>query len=537
MQATTAPQSTRLEAISPATGALLGVVDATLAADVRGVVAAVAQVQPLWSQLRLADRARYMRRVAQAVIDEFTDLEELLASELGRPRAEVAMTELLPAVEALRWVADDGPGALGVERLSIHRALQPLKRGRVHYEPLGVVAVIGAAGAPLAQPLAQMAQALLGGNGVVFKPSPRASLTGERIGRLLGRAGLPEGLVRIVHGDAEVGRALAAAPVDKVLFTGRPAAGLEVARLCAEEGRACVLEMGGQDAMLVLADANLNRAIDGALWAGFAAAGQARGSVERIFVARELAERFLSGLVDRARELRIGDPLDAAVQVGPLGSARRLAHVQELVGEAVAGGATLRCGGEVEVAGLRGSFYAPAVLVDVEPSMRILHEPVGGPVVSVVEVDSTAEAIERANVTRYGLGASVWTADRYQGRRIARELEVGMVWLNDHLIGPMVPQGPWGGERASGVGRTHGRAGLLECVTPRLVTWDPPTGHAPWWFPYDATVQRAALAVAELRSARDSDRQRGLKSGGAAVMRMIARGVRGARGARRAGGE
>ena len=192
--------------------------------------------------------------------------------------------------------------------------------------------------------------------------------------------------------------------------------------------------------MLVLADANIPRAIDGALWAAFAPPGQARGSVERIFVARELADRFVNGLVERARELRVGDPLDPAVQVGPLGSARRLAHVEALVSDAVAAGAKQRCGGVLAVAGMKGSFYAPAVLVDVEPSMRILHEPVGGPVVSVVEVDSTAEAIERANETRYGLGASVWTADRYQGARIARELEVGMVWLNDHLIGPSVPR-------------------------------------------------------------------------------------------------
>src|SRR5271165_480112 len=327
----------------PATGAVLGSVPATPAAAIDQVVGKVAKVQPLWALLRVKDRARYMRRMAQAVIDDFDELQEGLAREQGRPRAEIAALELLAAIDALIWVADDGADVLGSRRVGIHRSMTIAKRARIAYEPYGVVGVIGAGSAPFAQPLGQIAGALLAGNGVIFKPAARASLAGERIARVLGRAGLPEGLVRIVHGEADVGVALAQAPVDKVLFTGSPAVGRVVARACVSREKEVTVELGGKDAMLVLADAHLPRAVAGALWAGCAGAGQARGSIERVYVAREVYERFLAGLVEGARALTVGDPADSRTQVGPLASARRAEHVGALVEEALAQGARLRC--------------------------------------------------------------------------------------------------------------------------------------------------------------------------------------------------
>ncbi len=458
------------------------------------MVEAVAKVQPLWALLRVKDRARYMDRMAQAVIDDFDELQELLGREQGRPRAEIAALELLAAIDALRWIAEDGADALGGRRVRVSRSLAIAKRARIAFEPYGVVGVIGAGSAPFAQPLGQIAGALLAGNGVVFKPAARACLAGERIARVLARAGLPEGLVRVVHGEADVGVALAQARVDKVLFTGSPAVGRVVARACVSREKEVTVELGGKDAMLVLADAHLRRAIAGALWAGCAAAGQARGSIERVYVAREVYERFLAGLVAGARALTVGDPSDPRVQVGPLASARRLAHVRELVEEAVAKGARLHCGGPGSTARCEaGAFYAPAVLTGVTHQMRLMREPLDGPVLAVMAVDSLEQAIALANDSDYGLGASVWTADRYQGIRIARELHAGMVWLNDHLPGPTVSRGPWGAAAGSGLGRTLGQAGLRACAQEKLITWDPPAMRGLWWGPYDATTLRAPL--------------------------------------------
>jgi succinate-semialdehyde dehydrogenase/glutarate-semialdehyde dehydrogenase len=483
--------------------------------SVSDVVAQVAKVQPLWALLRLEDRARYMRRMAQAIVDEFDELRETIAREQRRPESEVATLELLVAIDALKWVAHDGARVLGSRRVGVHRSLAPTKRARIAYEPYGVIGVIGAGSAPFAQPLGQIAGALLAGNGVVFKPATRASLAAERIARVLARAGLPEGLVRISSGGADVGIGLARSPVDKLLFTGSPAIGRAVARECVSREKEVTVELGGKDAMLVLADAHVARAAAGALWAGCAGAGQARGAVERIYAAPEVADRLIQRLVAGARAMTVGDPSDPRVQIGPLASERRLEHVHELVREAVAQGAALHCGGPLE-----GAFYAPAVLTGVTHEMRVMREPVGGPVLALMTAGSVSEAIALANDSPYGLGASVWTADRYRGMRIAHELDVGMVWLNDHLPSPAVSRGPWGAAAGSGLGRTLGEAGLRACAQEKLITWDPSGVRGLWWGPYDDVSARAARGAARLRSVRDSDREQAWRQSGVALARV-----------------
>src|SRR5262249_12471492 len=193
-----APAATHasLDCRDPARGELLGSVTPTAPEDVEATVAAVAKVQPLWALLRVKDRARYMRRMAQAVIDDFDELVKGLAREQGRPAAEIAALELLPAIDALMWIADDGEDVLGGRRVAIHRSLSIARRAWIAYEPFGVVGVIGAGSAPFAQPLGQIAGALLAGNGVVFKPAARAALAGEPIARGVGGADLPGGVVR-----------------------------------------------------------------------------------------------------------------------------------------------------------------------------------------------------------------------------------------------------------------------------------------------------------------------------------------------------
>ncbi|HEY1688762.1 MAG TPA: aldehyde dehydrogenase family protein [Solirubrobacteraceae bacterium] len=511
-----------LEARSPTTGRLLGSVVLTPPEQVAAEVAAAQEVQPLWALLRVVDRARYVRRMAQAVIDELDELVEAIAIEQGRPAAEVASLEVLPAIDALIWIADEGVRALQGSGVPVHRSIAPLKRARVEHEPFGVVAVIGAGSAPLAQPLGQIAGALLAGNGVNFKPASRACLAGERIARIVRRAGLPEGLFRVVHGDARTGVALAQAPVGKVLFTGSPAVGREVARECVARNTEVTLELGGKDAMLVLADADIGRAVAGALWAGNAAAGQARGAVERVYVAADVYGRFVERLVAGAAAMQVGDPQDPKTQVGPLASMRRLEWVESLVGDAQAQGARLLCGGPLAQmpAGCEGAFYAPAVVVDVNPEMRLMREPLAGPVLAVMPVDSVEQAIKLANDGELGLGASVWTADRHGGMRIARELDAGMVWLNDHLPAPMVTAGPWGARAGAGLGRTLGHAGLRACAQEKLITWDPPRARGLWWGPYGRQMDRAARAAARLRSAREADRHRAWREGALALARI-----------------
>ncbi len=527
------------DSFDPATGAVLGSVPVTAPADVEDAVAESAAVQPLWAQLRLEDRARYLRRAAQALIDERADLVRLIAREQGRPVVEAEMMEVLPAIETLLWLADHGSRTLGDRRVGLSRTFFLRKRVRVTHEPLGVIAVVTPASEPLAVPLGDVAIGLLAGNGVVLKPAPLACLCGERIARAVARAGLPEGLLQVVHGGSATGRALVEAPVAQVRLTGSAAAGRVAGELAARALRPSTLALSGKDAALVLADAPLDRAIAGVAWAAFANAGQAGGSVERAFVARASYDRFVAGVVARARKLRVGDPLDVRTEVGPLTSRERVERVSALVDDAVARGAVLHCGGpqagpDADApdgtagpgAARGGAWFAPAVLTGVPPDAPLAREEVPGPVLTIDAVDSLDEAIRRANDVDFGLGASVWTTDRAAGARIARALDAGMVWMNDHQVAAMAPQLPWGGVKDSGLGRTRGEAALLECVADKVVTWDDPHGRPLWWHPYDGTVARAGEALALLRSVRDRDRSRAWRDGALPLARLALRALR-----------
>jgi acyl-CoA reductase-like NAD-dependent aldehyde dehydrogenase len=526
-----ATATAQIEAVSPIDGARLGTLQATHPADVPAAVTEAAEVQRLWAQLRLSDRARYLTRASQALIDEWDELAGVIVGEQGRPIAEVQTMELLPAVETLQWLAEAGPRILAPERVGLARSLQPVKRARLTFEPLGVVAVLTPGAEPFATPLGDVAVALMGGNGVVLHPSPLAALAAERIARVFVRAGLPEGLLQIVHGEAEAARALVSAPeIAHVRFTGSSQAGRDVGEACARELKRATIEVGGKDPMLVLADANIPRAVAGALWGAFANAGQSGGSLARAYVLRERADRFTAGVVAGARALRVGHPRDPTTEIGPLLAADRCLRLAELIDEAVAGGATLHCGGPLTVGSLSGAFFAPAVLTGVPPDARLLREDAPGPWLAIEAVDSEQEGIDRCNSGLLGgLGASVWTADRHKGARVAHEIRAGMVWMNDHLVSRAEPALPWGAVHGAGVGRARGAVALRSSVEPKLVTVDPAAGRMPWWHPYDASLVEAWRALARLRSARDADRERGWRQGARPLARVAARTVRAVR--------
>ncbi len=513
-----------LDSHSPATGARLGSVPITAPEGVPAIVEEVARVQRFWAQLTLADRARYLERASQVLIDDGDEIRDLIVREQGKPRNEAFSMELLPTIDALRWIARSGVELLADERIPMPQLFLKSKRSAFVYEPLGVIAVIAPWNYPWSIPFGEIALALMAGNGVVLKPASLTPLIGERIRAAFERAGVPEGLIRVVHGPG-TGAALVDAPVAKVFFTGSVEVGRGVGEACARRLIGSVLELGGKDPMIVLADANLDHAVAGAVWGGYANAGQTCSGIERVYVMREVSERFIDGVVEAAQQLRIGDPLRWDTEIGPMVSREQFAHVRELVEDAVATGATLHCGGPASPpAGLQsGSFYAPAVLTGVTHEMRIMREEIFGPVLPIVVVDSEDEAVALANDSAFGLGASVWTADRGRGERIAGELESGMVWINDHMFSHGACQCPWGGVKESGVGRTHSKFGLYECVNIKLRVWEPSILRDPWWHPYDETLGRALRQAAAVLYGRPSIRAGALRAGARPLLRVGAR--------------
>jgi acyl-CoA reductase-like NAD-dependent aldehyde dehydrogenase len=358
--------------------------------------------------------------------------------------------------------------------------------------------------------------ALMAGNGVVLKPAELTPLIGQRIQDVFERAGLPDGIVRALHGDGAVGNALVESDVTKVFFTGSVETGRKVGVKCAERLKGSVLELGGKDPQIVLADANLENAVAGCLWGGFANAGQTCSGIERVYVVREVADRFLEGVVEGAKALRVGDPLNWNVDIGPMVSPEQYAIVDELVEDAVAAGATMHCGGPVEPP----RFYAPTVLTGVTHDMRIMREEIFGPVVPIVTVSSEEEAIALANDSEFGLGASVWTLDRGKGERIARRIEAGSVWINDHMYSHGACQCSWGGVKHSGIGRSHSKFGFYECVNVKHVAWEPSRARDFWWYPYDRSLGTALHSAAELLYGRDEDKRAALKRGAVPFARL-----------------
>ncbi len=515
-----------LESFSPLDGARLGAV-ATVAPDqVQAVVDDVASVQPFWAQLPLSDRARYMRRAGQAIIDGLEDLAKLLSREQGKPINESYVMELLPTIDSLRWLAEAGPGILDDERIPLPVFIKQ-KRARFTFEPIGVVGVIAPWNYPWSIPFGEVAIALMAGNGVVLKPASLTPLIGERIREVFERAGVPEGLVRTVHGGGAVGQALVESTAAKIFFTGSVEVGRGVGEECARRMKGSVLELGGKDPMIVCADASLPNAISGCLWGGFANAGQTCSGIERVYVVEDVAERFIEGVVAGAAKLRVGDPLDYDVEVGPMVSREQFELVRELVDDAVAGGAELRCGGPVDVsAHPSGAFYAPAVLTGVTHDMRIMREEIFGPVVPIVRVASEDEAIALANDSEFGLGASVWTMNRAKGERIAERIDSGMVWINDHMFSHGACSCSWGGVKQSGLGRSHSQFGLWECVNIKLLAWEPSRTRDFWWHPYDESLGKAMGASAQLLYGRDADKPGALRRGLLPLLRVGRRSLR-----------
>jgi acyl-CoA reductase-like NAD-dependent aldehyde dehydrogenase len=517
----------KLESFNPATGELVGTVETITPSAVQAVVEDVAEVQPFWGQLSLVDRARYLRRAADVLVEEVDEVAQLLTREQGKPITESYTMEVVPTIDVLHWCADNGPKILADEPVRMGQALFLSKKAKFSYEPIGVVGVIAPWNYPWAIPFDEVAMALMAGNGVILKPASLTPLLGERIREVFEKAGLPEGLVRVVHGGGKIGAALCEAPgVGKIFFTGSVEVGRKVGGLCAKHLKGSVLELGGKDPQIVCADADLANAISGCVWGGFANAGQTCSGIERTYVVREVADRFLEGVAREAGRLTVGDPTEWDTEIGPMVSEDQYGIVTSLIDDAVADGAELITGGPREVAGFPGKFIAPTVLAGVTGEMRIMREEIFGPAVPIVVVDSEEEALERANDSNFGLGASIWTRDRAKGERMARQVESGMVWINDHSYTHAACQCSWGGVKESGIGRSHSKFGFYECVNVKLVAWEPGLTRDFWWQPYDRTLGQAVRASAHLLYGRNGQRLRALREGGIPLLRVGARTMR-----------
>ena len=437
------------------TSDLIGSFADSAAEDVERAVAAARAAFPAWKRMPAPKRGEILFRAAELLVRRKEDFARDMTREMGKVLAETR-GDVQEAIDMTYYMAGEGRRQFGQTTPSeLRDKFQMSVR-----MPVGVAGLITPWNFPMAIPAWKMMPALVLGNTVVIKPAPDTPLSTLNLVNALAEAGLPAGVVNMVTGGSEAGSVLAAhQDVGVVSFTGSTATGRKVSQACAELFKHCHLEMGGKNVIIVMDDADLELAVDGAVWGGFGTTGQRCTAASRVILHKKVYKDFVQRFVARARALRVGNGLDPATEMGPAINAAQLAKVESYVRIAREEGASLLAGGNPLDGGVhgRGYFHEPTVFGDVAPAMRIAREEIFGPVVALIPVDSLEQAIEVGNAVDYGLSASIYTRDINQAFRAMQEMYTGIFYVNAPTIGAETHL-PFGGTKNTGNG--HREAGV-----------------------------------------------------------------------------
>ena len=456
----------RLTVRAPFTGEAIASLPAAAPADVVSAFARAHEAQPVWAALPFAERARVFVRYHDLVLDRREEILDLIQLESGKTRYD-AFLEVADVALVARHYAYHGGNAL--ERTATPGFVPLLTQVEVNHVPVGVVGIIAPWNYPFTMAISDAIPALLAGNAVVVKPAELTPFTALWAAETLAEAGLPEGLLHLVPGDGPTLGPALLDEADFVHFTGSTEVGRLIAQGAAERLIGASLELGGKNPLIVLDDADLDRAVEGAVRACFSASGQLCISAERLYVHRALFDAFLERLRLRTEALVVGPGYDWGTEMGSLASLEQIEKVTDHVNDAVSKGATLVTGGHA-LPHLGPYFYAPTLLTGVTPGMTLFAEETFGPVVALYPFDTDDEAVALAKDSVYGLNASVWTRDTRRGRRVARRLRCGTVGINDPYMAAWASTAaPMGGFGQSGLGRRHGAHGITKYTEPQTV--------------------------------------------------------------------
>jgi acyl-CoA reductase-like NAD-dependent aldehyde dehydrogenase len=451
---------------APYTGEAVGSIPLVREADVQLAVDRARAAQPLWASRSFRERGAIFLRFHDLLLKRQDEILDLIQMETGKAR-RYALEEVLDTAVVARYYARRAERFLRPRRRK--GALPGLTKTWELHAPVGVVGFVAPWNYPLSLAITDAIPALLAGNSVVLRPDPQTSFTALWAVSLLREAGLPADVLTVATGEGAILGPMLIDRVDFVMFTGSSRTGKVVARQAAERLIGCSLELGGKNPMLVLEDADIEAAVDGAVRGCFAAAGQVCVSIERIYVHRKLFEPFVGRFAERTRELRTGAAMDYSADIGSLTTRRQIESIEAHVRDAVEKGATVVAGGtRLPQAG--ALFYAPTILTNVREDMKLYAEETFGPVVSVYPFETEEEAVERANATPYGLNAGVYTRDTARGARVAAKIRAGSVNVNDAYAAAWASvDAPIGGMKDSGISRRHGAEGILKFTEAQTV--------------------------------------------------------------------
>ncbi|WP_108921790.1 aldehyde dehydrogenase family protein [Mycobacterium montefiorense] len=491
----------------PATGDIVGRVPVSTTAEVKSLADRLRAAQPAWQQMGVAGRAEWLGKWRDWMLDHRDDVLTPLQLETGKSWADTGVE--IAAVQIVNYWIDTAAEFLADQNVRPWGAANLTKKLTIVYEPYPLVGVITPWNGPLSVPLLDVPAALMAGCAVLSKPSEITPLAWQVAVEGWKQIGAPE-VLDVVFGFGETGAALVDV-VDYVMFTGSLNTGRRIAVAAAQRLIPCSLELGGKDAMIVCADADIDRAVDGAVWGGFVYSGQVCISVERIYVEEPIYDEFVNKLVAKTSQLRQG--MDAAhdysAEIGSLTTEQQLAIVSRHVDDAVSKGAKVLVGGKSS--NPAGLFYEPTVLVDVDHGMDCMREETFGPTLPVMKVRDVAEAIEKANDSNLGLAGSVWPRDKDKANAVARQMNTGTVNINNVITGLLQFGVPMPGWKESGLGsRSGGADGIRKyCRQKSIVAERVAMKTELLWYPYSRKKGRFVENAVRLLSARDWRRRLG----------------------------
>jgi acyl-CoA reductase-like NAD-dependent aldehyde dehydrogenase len=456
-----------IEVRNPATLEKIAEVPSASSLDVSAAVLRARQAQKEWQTTSFAHRARILYRLRDGLLDEQERLADILTNETGGPRAEVYGNELFYLCDVIGYWARRAPRYLKAQRITPH--LLKGKKVLSTYAPIGVVGIISPWNFPLILSLGEALPALMAGNAVVLKPSELTPLSVLFGAELAANAGIPENILQVVVGGGAAGEALIDC-ADMISFIGSAETGKRVMRRAAERLIPVSLELGGKDPMIVLKDADIERAAGACVWGALMNAGQACTSIERVYVEAPVYSQFVDNVVAKVRALRQGAS-ENEVELGSMTSETQLKKIEAQITEALAKGAKLLSGGRRNPS-FRGLYFEPTVLVDVDHRMTVMTDETFGPIIPIMKVKDADEALQLANDSRYGLGGSVFTRDKAFGRRFAQRMHTGSVCVNDSLVNFIIPDAPMGGTKDSGFGYRHGAEGIRKFCRQKTIVID-----------------------------------------------------------------
>ncbi len=482
-----AAQTETIAVNAPATGERIADVPTASVAEVRSAVARAREAQRAWVALSFAERRKILLRARAELVQRKEEVIELLCRETGKPRLD-ALTELLALCDVIGFYAKRAEKMLRDQHYLPHLLMN--KKAILSYKPRGVIGVISPWNFPVLLTYWDGLPGVIAGNAVVVKPSEVTPLAVERTRDLLVAGGLPEGLLQVVQGKGDVGGVLID-EVDMVCFTGSVATGKKVMARAAETLTPVQLELGGKDPMIVLEDADLERAANAAVWGSLFHSGQVCMSVERVYVEEPIAEAFTQKVLEKVKLVRQGaESAGNAVDIGAMTFAPQVDKVERHLADAERRGARILAGGHRRT-DLPGRFFEPTVVTGVDHGMELMRDETFGPVIPIMPVKDAEEAIRLANDSHYGLSSSVFTRDKERGVAIAKRIEAGTTVVNDCLVAAQITEIPFGGVKESGLGGRNGPDFLRKYCHAQSIVVDRFGGKKePNWFPSAAWMAR-----------------------------------------------